>query len=329
MISNCLNCTNTAHSFYKYNSQKHRSGPASNGNIPPKTKWAYNPAVLAFKANLYEKNKLRQTQPSQIQESFLQLVGLGEGNHDKIRELSNYKIDLLASYFRELNTEHRQLFTSMLSASLNDRYNDFLFDETTPVGKANNATREEFNEAGLKFNQWMNYSGSVDYEDKKKQYKVSLWKRKPLQDLFIGNNARTCISTNRENPDVILGGLLNTKVQYVVVRDKKNNKITNYYRLYFVEKDRQKPPGIFLDYQTNNVSNTDPIKKFLAEYSKAVSPESSSIYSRYNYFHSNIQPQKYKLEIIGEVVPATRTSTYCSTESDFIKNPGSFYSIDI
>ena len=248
-------------------------------------------------------------------------------------------INTLKGFNDLLRYEKNISLSDLLSAAIQGTYKDFLFDPATEIGKTNLKTKKSFESEGLNYDKWLNYEEKKEFEYNGKEYEIGLWKREPETDLFIGNIAKSCISTLGSNSDVIYGGLVNTNVQYVLVKEKATKEVKAYARVYFVQEQKSKEKNIFLDkyeqdfddYKEYSVSEPY-LLNFIENYSNAVTNNHSS-----KTFSDNTQlsqfkkfpPIKDKFKTIGSVVADTRTSTRHKSETDYTRGENQFSCIPI
>ncbi|MEI8390669.1 MAG: hypothetical protein WCG23_12400 [bacterium] len=223
---------------------------------------------------------------------------------------------------------------NLINHSLQGTYKDFLFDSKTDIGKTNLETKKSFESEGLNYDKWLNYEGKKEFESEGKQYEIGLWKREPGKDLFIGNHTDSCISTIDNNNDVIYGGLVNTNVQYILIKEKATKGVKAYARVYFMKEEKSKEKNIMLARYTPYFDDSKAYDKaqqqllsFIEDYSKAVTNNNSSkILLNSFWFNQNKGNRiiKDKFETIGKVAPCTRTSTSYKSEPDFTKKENQF-----
>ena len=228
---------------------------------------------------------------------------------------------------------------NLINHSLQGTYKDFLFDSKTDIGRTNLETKKSFESEGLNYDKWLNYEGKKEFESEGKQYEIGLWKREPGKDLFIGNHTDSCISTIDNNNDVIYGGLVNTNVQYILIKEKATNKVKAYARVYFMKEEKSKEKNIMLGYYTPYFDDSKAYDKaqqhllsFIEDFSKAITNNSSSKILFNSFWFNHNKGNRIimdKFETIGKVAPGTRTSTSYKSEPDYTKKENQFSYVSI
>ena len=172
-----------------------------------------------------------------------------------------------------------------------------------------------------------------------KLYEIGLWKREPGKDLFIGNDVDTCLSSSKYNKDVIYGGLVNTNVQYILIKEKATKQVKGYARVYFIKEQQSNKKNIMLDtyeaflggYIAYSKSETC-LFNFIENYSKAVTNNNSSKTFlkalKLDIPEGSLQIMD-KFETIGKVASGTRTSTNYISEPDYTRGKNLFRYIPI
>ncbi|MEI8390668.1 MAG: hypothetical protein WCG23_12395, partial [bacterium] len=218
----------------------------------------------------------------------LNKLGVNSDITDNMQQKDMKKWDLrfintLKGFNDFLRYEKNISLSDLLSPAIQGTYKDFLFDPETEIGKANLNTKKCFEKAGLNYDKWLNYGEKKEFEYNGKQYEIGLWKREPETDLFIGNIAKSCISTVGSNSDVIYGGLVNTNVQYILVKEKATKEVKAYARVYFLQEQKSKEKNIFLDKYEQDFDDCKAYLKsephllnFIENYSNAVTNNHSS-----------------------------------------------------
>ena len=223
----------------------------------------------------------------------------------------------------------------LISNTLQGTYKDFLFNPKTDIGRTNLETKKSFESEGLNYDKWLNYEGKKEFKYNGKEYEIGLWKREPGKDLFIGNHTDSCISTIDNNNDVIYGALVNTNVQYILIKEKASKKLKGYARVYFMKEEQSKEKNILLDKYEASFNDyrlypkSEPhLLNFIEDYSKAVTNNNSSkiLLNTSPYKKWKGCPTiKDKFKTIGNAVPKTRTSTKFKTEPDYTREEKHFY----
>ena len=103
------------------------------------------------------------------------LIGtyLGGKYADTTPQFEGWDIDYLPYILsvlkpRTLKDSDNALLRNLITSSFDGNYKEFLFNPNTPNGALNIQTRKKYQEAGLNFEQWMNYDGVREFEFKPK-----------------------------------------------------------------------------------------------------------------------------------------------------------------
>ncbi len=178
----------------------------------------------------------------------------------------------------------------LVKVTVKDTYKDFIKDEKIELGKINKQTEEDLNAAGLNFDIWMNNGEKVKpvtFKHNNENYEISLWKRNPGHDLFIGSYGGTCIALNGENPKGIIDALLYTMTQFAEIKNK--GKTVGYARCYWANsvnpEEEKLTPALIIDnihYKDKQDPNKEnlikPISDFMQQYGKQVAGKPVKIY---------------------------------------------------
>ncbi len=187
-------------------------------------------------------------------------------------------------WLRLRDKEGEANLVNLVKVALKGDYKKFIFDKGTDLGKANNQTKQDFEDAGLNFDIWMNNHKKVKpvkFKHNNEDYEISLWERKPEHDLFIGSYGGGCISLDSRRNKGIIDALSYTMTQFAEI--KKNDKTVGYARGYWATPESPKKnkidpdPVLIIDNIHYNNHDDDskenlikPISDFMQQYGKQV-----------------------------------------------------------
>lgn len=134
-------------------------------------------------------------------------------------------ISKLGVTLSSLSEDRKKQVIALCQASLRGKYQDYLYDPETAVGKVNNATKEAFrttfadNKIELNYDQWMNYDGSVRFRKRTRgdamlavtQQFVSLYQELCVKQPTLKTQLDKVLETNKfkiENNQLRLNGQL-------------------------------------------------------------------------------------------------------------------------
>ena len=130
-------------------------------------------------------------------------------------------------------------------------FKSYIQDETNPIGQTNAKTKAKFEQMGLNYDMWLNFSETDSVEFNGHKFNIKLWDRNPQKDLFMGNRTSCCTA-------IIDGGngkatpiyLSNTAFNVVEMTDE-NGDIVAMSRIFVANVDEE-PSIIVENIEINN-----------------------------------------------------------------------------
>jgi len=217
--------------------------------------------------------------------------------------------DGIKQMLRKFSTENIKIFHKLIVSGFAGKYRNFLFDQRTHIGEANSETKRIFTSEGLNFSHWMGFKDKQEFFHDRVPHELSLWTRKPNRDLYIGNRVKSCIGTNRENSAVIVGGLLNTNVQYILSRRTSDKKINDYSRIFILKSQNTGEKHMYMEYRHGEIGLREFVR-FVKKFSQAVIPDAKDILIKKRLLidvdMANLWHKDESFEILGKTVPDTK-----------------------
>jgi len=220
--------------------------------------------------NLKSKGEIDSTALNEMfRSAILKKTGVESQNTDAKTNFNEEYFHLLFSDIPCMNNGNRAWgddFENLLREAVKGNFENYILDETNKYGKANSNTQKMFIEKGLNYNKWLHPNieeKSFDYNGKKMN--LSLWKRNPFEDIFLGNKTRCCTAiTTGSNSAAMPLFLLNTAFNVIEMTDEKGN-VKGMARVYM--SDIEGKPSLLIDSieltDIKELSNED--KKYIAE----------------------------------------------------------------
>ncbi len=178
----------------------------------------------------------------------------------RLARWSDPYIFTIGSALHLLSEDSQKLLAQILEADLKNRTQAFLNDDSTPWGRANQATREAFQANGLDYGQWLGYNKSVTVQVGKRTLEISLWQRDAAKDLFVGSHSRTCLALDTR-PEEMLDAYLNTMAQFAMIRDQQSGEPVGYIRTFWgLPENAEGPakPELYIDNVAYAYEKEDP-----------------------------------------------------------------------
>lgn len=158
---------------------------------------------------------------------------------------SDSEISAMIKNITKIQNENDDIYVVVRHAILED-FDEFISNPSNRYGETNLKTKEEFLKRNLDFAEWLNPSVEdtcVQVADK--QYRISMWKRNPFEDLFVGNKTSCCTAIGTgSNDSATPAFLLNKSYNVVEMYDEKNNT-TAMARIFMAEVDKK--PSVIID----------------------------------------------------------------------------------
>ena len=267
---------------------------------------------------------ISELKSNQNNEFWLEHMGIDKNSCDKlillIENIDNWSEDKLYSEYISImrnRPENNDDLQNVLRGAILFDYKDFLMDETSPIGKVNCKTKEEFEKRGLDYDKWFYNSSIKDFEFKIKDrnLKIGLWERYPQKDLFMGDRTSCCTAlsggSNGASTPIYL---LNSAFNVVEVKDDKDNIIA-MSRIYTADIDDE--PSLVMDNIEINGAffkelNPDDVKKlrdvffsYIKHYANNINLKNlMNVYFSTSYTHvpiDDLEKTKKNVNFIGEI----------------------------
>ncbi len=308
--------------------------------LSSKVKQMFNQFINELSEDEARQTIISELKSNQNNEFWLEHMGIDKNSCDKlillIENIDNWSEDKLYSEYISImrnRPENNDDLQNVLRGAILFDYKDFLMDETSPIGKVNCKTKDEFEKRGLDYDKWFYNSSIKDFEFKIKDrnLKIGLWERYPQKDLFMGDRTSCCTAlsggSNGASTPIYL---LNSAFNVVEVKDEQDNIIA-MSRIYMAEIDNE--PSLVMDNIEINgafFKELDPndLKKlrdvffsYIKHYANNINLKNlMNVYFSTSYTHvpnTDLEKVKKNINFIGEI---SSPECYSNTAAGWI-NP--------
>lgn len=219
---------------------------------------------------------------------------------------------------KKLSHENQEYLKGLVRATFQGTYWDYIQNPDTAVGRANAQTKKAFSQEKLNYDAWLHYDKTESFKQNGKDYEISLWKRNPGHDLFMGHYGNGCISMAGGKTQGIVDALLYTATQFAEIKDKASGDTVAYARCFWGINPKTNKPCFVIDniHYKLNANGKDPKKNelikpvdhFMKNYAHVVA---SKPVQTYLATACDLKPKDQKVEYLPlQVVGSTIDNTY-------------------
>ena len=142
------------------------------------------------------------------------------------------------------------------------KFKEYIFSPDNKYGKANLKTKSIFEELNLDYEYWQNGAEPSTFKVNGETYTISLWKRRPQEDLFIGSHTNSCTSLDGTQKKSISEYIMNTTFNVFTVKNSLGETVATS-RTFLINDFH---PTLLID----NIEVNNTFKKQLNTYSEKV-----------------------------------------------------------
>lgn len=146
------------------------------------------------------------------------------------KENINWDISNIGLFSNHISEDKSKVCDVIREASLGN-FDEFITDTSNKYGKANQKTKQEFENNNLNFNNWDNSTEGRKFTINGQSYTVNKWTRTPQQSLMDGNYTDSNTALNKRYGSSMADYLLNKAINIIEVKDN-NNKIVGIAGCY-------------------------------------------------------------------------------------------------